>query len=112
MKEFKNDKMLSLFIIFLYKKGYYIEGYNHESLFLKNIKKIKNRTDIHSYVFRVFEKNSKRKASIGNIFIKINMKKETNFLCQHGAILDNNNKNVFNKFLEEVEFLDNIQHWG
>lgn len=111
MKKFKNDKKLSLFIRFIYEKDYYISGYNHQSIFLKNIKKVKGRTDCHSFVFHVFKKNEIG-IPVGSIYIKTDMKKEINYLCNHGIILDCKNKNIFHDILEEVEFLDNIQYWG
>lgn len=115
MKKFKNDKMLALFVRYLYEKDYYIEDYSHQSLFLKSIKQINSRTDAHSFVFMVNKRYNKIQIPnpIGNIFIKTDMKQETNFLCTNaGAILNDYRENIFYEMLGEVKFLDNIQYWG
>lgn len=113
MKKFKNDKKLALFVRYLYEKDYYIEGFSHQSLFLKNLKQLKSRTGAHAFVYHVKKKGNKNFPNIaGHIFIKTDMKKETNFLCPTGAIVNHNKQNIFYDMLEEVKFLDNIQYWG
>lgn len=112
MKKFKNDKKLALFVRYLYENNYYIEGFHHQSLFLKSIKKLKTRSHAYSCVFYIKKKYNGVSKSVGTIFVKSDIKNETNFLCNYGTILDQNDENIFDYIIEEVKFLDNIHYWG